>query len=301
MIPMDPRQYRRLAAIADLAAGLHLPEGKQYFMASRLQRRLRANGLTDFDAYLSLLDRGGRDGPREVEALISALTTNVTEVFREAHHFALLAEHLASLYLFPAAGSGLALRPVPGRSADRCLIWSAGCSTGEEPLSIAAICHATLGEDWARHVRILATDVDVAVLDAARDRLADTVLADRLRRLPAGIADRARARPVDPAAWLRSLHAGITVMQHNLLRPLDLPGGFDAIFCRNVTIYFSRETQERVHAMLLGRLTDGGLLALGYSERLLSPGPGLAPVGRTAFRYTAPARVPREGGIFACR
>lgn len=270
-------------------------------MASRLQRRLRANGLTDFDAYLTLLDGAARDRPGEVQALISALTTNVTEVFREAHHFALLAEHLAGAFVLPPPASAAPPRPRSGRAADRYLIWSAGCSTGEEPLSIAAVCYAVLGEGWARHVRILATDVDVAVLDAARDRSEDTALADRLRQLPPGVADRARARPADPAAWMRALQAGITVIQHNLLHALDLPGRFDAIFCRNVTIYFSRETQERVHAGLLGRLAADGLLALGHSERLFGTDPGLVPVGRTAFRRVAALPVPGAGGIVGCR
>ncbi len=301
MIPLGPRQFRRLAAIAELRAGLHMPEGKQYFMASRLQRRLRANGLTDFDDYLSLLDSGGGAGPLEMEAMVSALTTNVTEVFREAHHFSLLAESLAAAFLRPASLAGAPIRPAPGRSGDRYLIWSAGCSTGEEPLSIAAVCHAVLGEGWTRHVRILATDVDGAVLDAARDRRSDAALAGALRNLPPGIADHAPAWPADPVEWMRSLHAGITVIQHNLLNDLDLPGRFEAIFCRNVTIYFSRETQERVHAMLLGRLANGGLLALGHSERLFVCDSGLTSVGRTAFRYTAPVREPHWGKVVTCR
>ena len=297
MIALQPRQYVGLAAIAEREAGLHMPESKMYFVASRLQRRLRATGLADFDAYLALLRRDGPEGRQEVQALVSALTTNVTEAFREAHHFEIFAAHLRAR-LLPSENAPTQAAPPVRRHRDfdvmphegssvrvRYLAWSAGCSTGEEPLSMAAVCHAVLGHDWTRHIRILATDVDFAVLDAARDRRHDTALARQLQTLPPGICGPDRHPPLsDPIEWMRSLHAGITVMRHNLLQELDLPGRFDAIFCRNVTIYFNREAQEKVHGSLCARLAPDGLLALGHSERLFVSEPGLVPAGRTAFR-----------------
>lgn len=294
MIPLLADQYRELAAIADREAGLHMPEAKQYFVASRLQRRLRANGLRNFAAYLSLLSDAGPDGRREVQALVSALTTNVTDVFREGHHFTLFAEHLAAA--FGLQGN----RSAASWPRTRYLVWSAGCSTGEEPLSMAAICHATLGVQWSRHVRILATDVDVAVLEVARDRATDSLLASRLRVLPVGVVDRGQTYPEDAVAWMRSLQVGITVLQHNLLHDLDLPGRFDTIFCRNVTIYFNREAQGQVHTILRRRLAPGGLLALGHSERLFVSDAGLVPIGRTAFRCRVTEVEAAEGEPTPC-
>lgn len=300
MIPLLADQYRELAAIADREAGLHMPEAKHYFVASRLQRRLRANGLPTFAAYLSLLGDAGPDGRREVQALVSALTTNVTDVFREGHHFKLFADHLAAAFGLPGDRAEALVRSASPRPRGRYLVWSAGCSTGEEPLSMAAICHATLGVQWSRHVRILATDVDVAVLEVARDRATDTLLANRLRVLPVGVVDRGQTYPEDAVGWMRSLQAGITVLQHNLLHDLDLPGRFDTIFCRNVTIYFNREAQGQVHTILRSRLAPGGLLALGHSERLFVADAGLVPVGRTAFRCGVMEAGSAKGEAMPC-
>lgn len=299
MIPLGVRHYRRIAEIADREAGLHMPEAKQDFVASRLQKRLRAHGLSDFETYVALLESASPDGNRELQSLISALTTNVTEAFREAHHFTFFVRHLSATLGLSLPGSHAASAAKPVRSAGRYLVWSAGCSTGEEPLSLAAVCHAILGPHWPRHVRILATDVDVAALDIARNRAEDMALAARLRKLPEGIDRSGLREPCEDGVWMQSLYAGITVMHHNLLRDLELPGRFDAIFCRNVTIYFSRETQDLVHGLLLKRLAPGGLLALGHSERFSAPGSGLLCVGRTAFQ--SPSTLSAEaGGAASC-
>lgn len=262
-------QYNALAAIAEREAGLHMPEAKRSFVASRLQRRLRQTGAVDFDQYLDMVRASTAQGAAERQRFVTALTTNVTSVYREPHHFAILARHLA--------------KHCPRNGIARYRIWSAGCSTGEEPLSIAATCQAVLGPGWTRSVEILATDVDHLILAEARDRIADPALADSLSKLPPDISQTCETLSVRGARLLPTLQAGITYRQHNLLDPLDESLPFNAIFCRNVTIYFSRHAQEAVHTQLRTRLAEQGLIAIGHSEQLLGSSPPLEPEGRTAF------------------
>ncbi|CTQ34061.1 CheR family methyltransferase [Jannaschia rubra] len=286
MIPLFSGQYERLAVIADREAGLNLPESKRTFVASRLQRRLRATGAGTFDAYLRLVEGDGADGLREREFLVSALTTNVTGVYREPHHFDLLAAHLVE-----TLDHGI-------RRERKYRIWSAGCSTGEEPLSLAATCRATLGTGWSTQVSILATDVDRFVLEKARDRSEDLELGRLLLTGP-NTPFRTRAAAVEnPAHLIRKLQTAITYMHHNLTQELDVGGQFDAIFCRNVLIYFSRDAQAKVHDLLRQRIAPGGLFAIGHSERLLGQHPPLAPAGRTAFRR--PINDRKANGATCC-
>ena len=277
MILATDAEFAALSGLAERVAGLHLPAGKRAFVASRLQKRLRCHDMADFGAYLRLLAGDGKSSAAERLAFVSALTTNVTDVYREPHHFALLAEHLA---LWRAE------RPHDG---DRYRVWSAGCASGEEPLSIAATCRAILGPGWTDHVRILATDVDEVILSRARSRHAEPGVERRLQALPPGVAAIARHGPLAAIDPIADLQSGIAYVHHNLMDPLPAPGAFDAIFCRNVTIYFSADAQRAVHARLRARLAPGALLAIGHSERLLGSGPGLTPVGATAFRCVAAA------------
>lgn len=278
MIPMDVRHYSAFAQIAEAEAGLYMPAAKQAFVASRLQRRLRMTGLQDFGLYLHLVREQTPEGRAERLQFIAALTTNVTSVFREPHHFAILAAHLGA--------------HETDASNSKYRIWSAGCATGEEPLSIAATCRAVLGSDWHRKVKILATDVDETVIARARNPIDVAVLGEALSDLPDGIPTTGRRRAGTAEKLFAELQIGIEYRQHNLLDPLIGYDNFDAIFCRNVTIYFSRPAQEAVHAMLRSRLAPGGLLAIGHSERLLGALPPMSPAGRTAFVRTDDAICP---------
>lgn len=282
MIPITSELYAVLAEIAIREAGLYLPESKRAFVLSRLQRRLRHHGMRDFGRYVTLLRSATESGSAEREAFVSALTTNVTEVFREAHHFGILAEHLDRW-----RGDRLV-------GCSRFRIWSAGCASGEEPLSIAATCRAVLGPAWRTSVRILATDVDRAMIDRARDRgpTSDPAMAARLARLPDSVMAYARSGSEVAHGGTDDLQKGIKFVRHNILDPLPCPEAFDVIFCRNVTIYFSPDARNSVHARLRSRLAPGGLLAIGHSERLHGPGSDLAAIGRTAFR--SPDASPRH-------
>ena len=275
MIALTASQYGAIARLADAEAGLHMPEARRSFASSRLQRRLRLLGLTDFDDYLALLRAPPPAGRDERRRMISALTTNVTEMYREPHHFATLAADLADRR-----------RTSPGQPR-RHAIWSAGCASGEEPLSIAATCRAVLGTRWAASVRILATDVDATVVERARARSDASDLPTPVSALPAGVPE-PRWDPSQEDALVADLQAGIDYMRHNVLDPLPTSCRFDAIFCRNVTIYFGPAAQRTAHERLRERLRPGGMLALGHSEHYLGKRSDLLPLGRTTYRRPLP-------------
>lgn len=288
MIPLTISHYETLAAIADREAGLHMAASKRTFVASRLQRRLRCLEFDDFGTYLRLVTDTGPEGATERQHFVSALTTNVTDVYREPHHFGLLADHLADW------------ARQTGRHGARFLIWSAGCASGDEPLSIAATCRAVLGTAWTASVRILATDVDRDVLKIAADRSDDPVLASRLATLPSDVRSKRAPWPDDGKSIIAEFQSCVTYLRHNLLERLPLPGQFDMIFCRNVTIYFRPDAQAVVHRRLRARLAPGGIVAIGHSERMSAEIEGLKTIGRTAFRLN-PVEVSMSSGASGWR
>ncbi|MEM9796613.1 MAG: protein-glutamate O-methyltransferase CheR [Pseudomonadota bacterium] len=267
MIELKADQLSRIAEIARGEAGLHLPATKAVFVASRLQRRLRATGVRDFDTYLTLASAHGPAGAKERMHMVSALTTNVTALYREAHHFHLLSDWLARV----------AQRGRPGKL----FLWSAGCASGEEPLCMAATCRRVLGLHWRKRARILATDIDPETLATARERTQEDQAFTR--RLAAAPEAEAEASLIADDQLIRNLQAGITYRQHNLLAEQPTEAPFDVIFCRNVTIYFDRDSQREAHGNLVRALNPGGLLALGHSERLIAEGTGLTLAGSTAY------------------
>jgi chemotaxis protein methyltransferase CheR len=244
--------------IADYA-GIALHEHKQNMVYNRLARRVRASGAAGFDDYL---DRVESPGSPERERFVNALTTNLTAFFREPHHFAGLA--------------GLA-RERPGRGLR---VWSCACSTGEEAYSAAM----TLQEADCP-AEIFATDVDTDALDAARRGVyrleaLERVDPERVRRhFLRGTGENAGQARVRPA--LRTM---VKFASLNLLAA-DWParGRYDAVFCRNVMIYFDRKTQLRLLDRLAEALVPGGLLFLGHSENCATGHPAFGARGRTAY------------------
>jgi chemotaxis protein methyltransferase CheR len=244
-----PRDFARVRALIYQQAGISLSEGKQEMVYSRLARRLRAKGMTSFGEYLDGLEAGTDGG--EWEAFTNALTTNLTSFFREAHHFPILSEHVLSM-------NG----PLT--------VWCSASSTGEEPYSIAmTVCEAfgTL----APPVSIIATDIDTHVLETASsaiypiDRL-DKMAPDRVKRFfQRGTGQRDGLVRVRPE--LRKL---ITFKPLNLLAPSwPVSGPFDAIFCRNVMIYFDKPTQGKILSRFAPLLKPEGLLFAGHSENFM--------------------------------
>ncbi|MBC7778613.1 MAG: chemotaxis protein CheR [Proteobacteria bacterium] len=228
-------------------AGIQLNDGKMEMVYSRLARRLRANGLVRFGDYLGLLDN--RQGT-EWEAFTNALTTNLTSFFREAHHF----DDLAQL-----------IRRVQVQREVK--LWCAAASTGEEPYSMAMTAIEACGSMTPR-VRILASDVDTSVLATAQ---AGIYGIDRVERLSTERTRRFVHRGSGTKEGLvrmrPELSALIRFQQINLLdAKYPVSGPFDAIFCRNVMIYFDKQTQYRILQRFAPLLHPDGLLFAGHSE-----------------------------------
>ncbi len=249
--------------------GLHLTEAKKDLVYSRLAKRLRQLGLTDFTSYCQMIE--APEGAEERMQMLSALTTNVTHFFREEHHFRILREQVLPPLLKAA------------RSGGRVRLWSAGCSAGQEPYSLAFTLLDLCPEAAQLDVRILATDVDPAILVRAQTGVYDN---DELKALP----ESARSHYVTPAGDGRfaigaKARAVISFGALNLMEDWPVRGPFDAIFCRNVAIYFDKPTQARLWSRFADLLPVGGTLCIGHSERVAGPALNcLEPAGVTTYR-----------------
>ncbi len=258
------RDFKVLAALVRERSGIVLGANKKELVYSRLARRLRTLGIPSFALYRDHL--AGREGQGEVVDFVNAITTNLTKFFREPHHF----EHLRCL-----------ARDYRGAWGDF-RIWSAGCSTGEEPYTIAMVLHEASRGRVADRTRILATDLDTRVLGTAREgRYAGKAVQDIPPRYRAAYIGKADGESVSMAPCLRQL---IAFKRLNLLKDWPLKRSYDAIFCRNVLIYFSPEDKQALVGRFVERLKPGGHLYLGHSESLLGNLPGLETVGRTIYR-----------------
>ena len=239
--------FERIRKLIYNHAGISLSVAKQNMVYSRLARRLRANGLTSFHEYLNFLERGN---PEEWEAFTNALTTNLTAFFREQHHFPILEKHIEKR-----------------KNHNKIQLWCSASSTGEEPYSMA-MSMVQAFKTFSPPVHILATDLDTNVL--AKAQLGIYSL-DKLEKIPkeklkqfflkgkGGHAGTARVRPE-----LRNM---ITFRQLNLLdESWPIRGPFDAIFCRNVMIYFDKPTQYKILKKFVPLLAPDGLLFAGHSE-----------------------------------
>jgi chemotaxis protein methyltransferase CheR len=243
------RDFDRVRSLIYERAGIALAESKQEMVYSRLARRLRATGIVSFARYLDELEKG--KNPEEWTAFTNALTTNLTSFFREAHHFPLLAEHMRKVK-----------EPIQ--------IWCSASSTGEEPYSIAMTLCEVFGT-LAPPARIVATDIDTNVLGKAESGV---YTADRLDKLSAERAKRFFQRgkgAQDGMVRVRpELRQIILFKQLNLLAD-DWPvtGPFDAIFCRNVMIYFDKPTQGKILSRFAPLMKPDALLFAGHSENFL--------------------------------
>ena len=268
-----------IARCAQADFGLHLTMAKKDLVYSRLAKRIRHLGLPDFDAYCRLIE--SPDAADERVQMLSALTTNVTHFFREGHHFQTLREKVLPP-LIAAARSGRRLR-----------LWSAGCSAGQEPYSLAFTL-LDLCPDAARFdIRILATDVDPAILARAREGIYDN---DEMKSLP----DPVRARHIAASgpghfAVTEKARALISFGELNLMQDWPMRGPFDVIFCRNVAIYFNKDAQLRLWHRLTDLLPVGGCLCIGHSERVSGPAaPMLETVGVTTYRKRGAGHADRS-------
>ncbi len=267
----DLADFKQIAAMLHADSGIFLAEEKASLVYGRLIKRLRALGLASFKDYCRLL--AGDTGVDERQRMLAALTTNVTSFFRERHHF----DYLKATVLPPL------LRKA--KNGGRVRIWSAGCSKGHEPLSIAATVLGCMPDVADYDLRILATDIDPEVVDHARGAIYP---AEDVGELPSEVVRHFRPAPGMPAGSLvasEALTGLVTVNELNLIGSWPMKGRFDLIFCRNVAIYFNPETQATLWERFAGALLPEGHLFIGHSERLSGAAQGrFVPVGTTMYR-----------------
>jgi len=272
---LTDKQFAAIATLVRGEAGINLTEAKRDLVFSRLVKRLRRLGIPDFGTYIDLV--GSSAGVEERRELISAITTNVTNFYREPHHF----EHLESQVMPELAG-----RLTKGESVR---MWSAGCSDGREPYTIACTVLKAFPEAARYNFRILASDIDHNSLAKAKEGHYSTEMVDKA---PPAIRDRYFKRSGDhsePVAQVRDL---VAFRFLNLLHDWPFKQKFDVIFCRNVLIYFEQDLQSQLFSRFCSVLKPGGFLYIGHSERVSGPAStALRQVGVTTYKH-----VP-SGGI----
>jgi chemotaxis protein methyltransferase CheR len=262
--------FRQIAAMLHDDAGIFLPEGKVTLVYSRLAKRLRALGLENFRDYCAIVSTV--DGIDERKRMLAALTTNVTRFFREPHHF----EHLKAKVLPPLLESA--------KAGGRVRLWSAACSTGQEPYSMALTVLSLMPDAGRYDVRILATDIDPNVVEEAKRGIYSE---DAVSQIPTPMRQ-----------WLSSTTSGgrkswqvkpavqdlITFRELNLIGDWPMKGKFQVIFCRNVVIYFEEKTQIRIWNRFKDLMPPDGRLYIGHSERVAGTGDSFDTDGLTTYR-----------------
>lgn len=257
--------FKQIAAIVYQACGIVLGEHKREMVYSRLARRIRVLGLTTFKQYLTYLDNHKE---QEFSDFINAITTNLTSFFRESHHFDYLKSHVVPKLL------------VANKSTRRVRIWSAGCSTGEEPYSLAMTLHGLFPSDW--DVKILATDLDSNVLAKAQS---GTYTAANVNGLETQQLQRWFLKSKDGEQFKvkPELQQRIHFKRLNLLQDWPMKGPFDVIFCRNVVIYFDKETKDQLFTRYSNILAEQGYLLLGHSETIGKEHSEFKNLGKTMY------------------
>nr|WP_245392719.1 CheR family methyltransferase [Salinicola halimionae] len=268
-LDFNARDFERVRDLIYRRAGIVMAENKREMVYSRLAKRLRLHGMNRFGDYLDRLE--ARAESEEWEAFTNALTTNLTAFFREAHHFPVLAEEIRR------RGTGIK-------------IWCAGASTGEEPYSLAMTVREALGPA-ASQVKILATDIDTEALNTARagvyslesvEKLGDGRCRQFFQRGSGTRAGKARVRP--------ELAAMIDFRQLNLVTGAwSINGPFDIIFCRNVMIYFDKETQTEILRRFASQMKPDGLLFAGHSENFSFLSQAFRLRGQTVYTLASPS------------
>lgn len=249
-----PDVFGRVSDLMYRISGVNLTDGKRELVRARLSKRMRVLGWRSFSQYVDFVESD--DGRAELAQMVDILTTNKTNFFRELPHFNFLREEVLPKF----------------KGVDRPLrIWSAGCSSGEEPYSLAILIREEFGSRGNRDVRILGTDLSRRALARAREGVYDEAQMDgvppdlrsrhfsRIRKPEAG-PFRYQVRPE-----VRSL---VSLASLNLMERWPMKGPFDVIMCRNVMIYFDRKTRERLIQRFSRLLPGGGHLMVGHSESL---------------------------------
>lgn len=266
--------FHSLAQFAHEHAGISLADSKRNLVYSRLSRRLRSLGLQTFREYREHL----ASDPSEIERFINAISTNLTKFFREAHHFDHFRTHVAVPFVQAARG----------KSGHRLRVWSAGCSTGEEPYTAAVVLKREIRDVERHDVRILATDIDTEVIGkGVRGEYSAHSIDEVPRPYQEFFQPISGDRAGDNVIVGREIRSLVTFRRLNLMEPWPFNGNFDAIFCRNVMIYFDGPTKSTLIDRFTQKLKPGGWLYIGHSESLNGSHPHLKLHGRTIYRREA--------------
>lgn len=260
---LSENQFKKISRLVHSLCGINLKDGKQALVRARLMKRLRALKLLDFDEYMAYLE--SREGRGEINFMIDVMTTNKTHFFRESEHFNYLCDHvLAKL------------------NHRKMRFWTAACSSGEEPFSLAILLKENIPEIGFHDIRILATDISMRMLDRARKAVyGEEVLRDVPPLFLQKYFTKLRQSPSRQYLLKEEIRKMVQLAWLNLMDPWPMKGPFDVIFCRNVMIYFDRQTQQNLINRFWNLLGPGGHLFVGHSE-------GLSAVQHN-FRYVRPA------------
>lgn len=272
IVPMSDREFRAFRDLVYRESGIHISEHKRELLTARLSRRIRTLGMLRFGQYLSLVEREAQE---RVE-MLDRLVTNETRFFREPVQFSFLENEVLPRWTAEAAQR---MRP------RRVRVWSAGCSTGQEPYSIAMSLLAGL-EGW--EIEVLATDLSGRAL---RQAIAGVWPVEKALEIPENYLKSYMLRGVRSQSGTmtanEALRAVIRFQRLNLHEELPELGTFDLIFCRNVLIYFDVASRTRAVTRILSRLSASGYLFLGHSESLLSSGLRLRPMAPSVYSRAA--------------
>jgi chemotaxis protein methyltransferase CheR len=264
------KHFSRIRKFVTAHTGIVLTDAKKDMVYGRLSKRIRAKFEGSFDAFCHAVDEGDK---AEQEYLINAITTNLTAFFRENHHFEYLRDKLIPELLRQK------------QQSRKIRIWSAGCSTGEEPYSLAMTLREAIPgiDNW--DVKILATDLDANVVQHGQDgvytreRISGLDESRQRRWFKFGKGENQGLVKVKP-----ELQQLIHFKRLNLLDDWPMKGLFDVIFCRNVVIYFDKQTQSELFERYANILTPGGHLFIGHSESLYKVSERFAALGHTVYR-----------------
>ncbi len=274
-VPLSEPAYQAVRAMLYRNTGIELGPRKQALVFSRLVGRAGACGLPDLDHYVSRLCDGS--DPEEAAWAMDLLTTNETYFLREPKHFDVLAGHARACALKSASFS----------------VWSAASSSGEEAYTIAMVLQSLVDGGTALNWDILGSDISRRMLDVAERGIYPV---ERVDKLPTALLHRYAMRGEGPAAGTvlveRRLRARLRWQQVNLIRPLPAIGPFDAVFLRNVMIYFDAETKQRVLHAVAPRVRPGGLLFIGTTESAFGHLPGWSLLSPGVYCKPAAAGAP---------
>ncbi len=270
---LTDEQFGRLSQFIFKESGIKMPPVKRIMLQSRLQKRLRELKMLSFAEYCDYVFSKAGQG-NEIIHMLDVVSTNKTDFFREPNHFDFLTQNVLPSFM-------------QNRLASRQLkVWSAGCSSGEEPYTMAIVLHQFAGSNPSFDYSIVGTDLSTQILDKA---LQAVYKEERVASIPPDIKKKYFLRSKDRASptvrVIPELRKKVRFGRLNFMdATYDLPDTFDVIFCRNVLIYFDRETQEKVIQKLCARLRTGGFFFLGHSESIMNMQVPLKQVKPTIFQ-----------------